>query len=233
MNLNTEPIRNWFGFSRRERRSAFTLLLIVILIIIIRYTVPERRIAIEDITGTFSDTAIQSLPKSAQMNSGFSGKRSLTMLNYRSRDKGVKIRQDNSNPKRSKTDINDSDSATLVKLPGIGPVLSARIIKYRHLLGGFARIEQLREVYGLSEETFDAIKDRITADSTAIIRISINSADYKELSHIHYLERYEVTAILKYRQIKGRFTGISDLTDNKLITTEKALKISPYLNFEY
>jgi DNA uptake protein ComE-like DNA-binding protein len=125
-----------------------------------------------------------------------------------------------------------SDSAALEKLPGIGPVLSSRIIKYRHLLGGFARISQLREVYGLPEETFNMIKDRVFADSTAIRRIDINSAGYKELIHLHYFEKNDVTAILKYRELKGRITGINDLTENKLITVEKASKVRPYLSFE-
>jgi competence protein ComEA len=132
---------------------------------------------------------------------------------------------------KSKFDINLSDSAALVKLQGIGPVLSGRILRYRKLLGGYATVDQLKEVYGLKAETYDIIKDRVFADSSVIIRLNINSAGYKELSHIHYLEKYEISAILKYRELKGRITGISDLTENKLITTEKAKKVSPYLKY--
>ena len=133
---------------------------------------------------------------------------------------------------KTKIDINTSDSATIVRLPGIGPVLSARIIKYRHLLGGFATIEQLKEVYGLSEETFEKIKGRVVADSTQITRININSATYKELLRFPYLEKYEVSAILKYRELKGRITEIEDLAENKLITREKVYKVRPYLKYD-
>ncbi|MCE5345918.1 MAG: helix-hairpin-helix domain-containing protein [Bacteroidales bacterium] len=129
-------------------------------------------------------------------------------------------------------DINSCDSATLVRLPGIGPVLSARIIKYRQLLGGFARADQIKEVYGLPEETYDLIKGRIFIDTLAITRVDVNSAEYKELAHIPYFERYEVTAILRYRELKGRITGINDLVENKLITNEKAAKAGPYIRFE-
>jgi competence protein ComEA len=129
-------------------------------------------------------------------------------------------------------DINNCDSALLVSLPGIGPVLSVRIIKYRHLLGGFASVNQLKEVYGLPVETFDHIKGRVFADSSAIIKISINSAGYKDLSHLPYFEKYEITAILKYRELKGRVTSITDLIDNKVLTVEKAVKVRPYLKFE-
>ena len=117
-------------------------------------------------------------------------------------------------------------------MPGIGPVLSVRIIKYRNLLGGFAKVDQLREVYGLSSETFDLIKGRVYADSAEVVRININEAAYKDLSRLPYFENYEVTAILKYRELKGRIAGMNELTENKLISTEKAVKIRPYISFE-
>jgi DNA uptake protein ComE-like DNA-binding protein len=228
MNLNREPIKNWFGFTRRERRSTFIMLLIIILIIGFRYTIPESRIAIEDITGAVPNAQYNS--ELSVKDSGSAGRQFSSYPDIR-RNFSKRPAIKKSLPQKSIIDINTSDSATLVKLPGIGPVLSARIIKYRHLLGGFARIDQLKEVYGLSTETFEVNKGRVSADSTFIARININSASYKELSHIHYLEKYEVTAILKYRELKGRINSISDLSDNKLITVEKAKKVSPYLNF--
>ena len=80
-------------------------------------------------------------------------------------------------------------------------------------------------------ETYETIKGMVFADSSVITRININSAVYKELIHIPYFEKYEVSAILKYRELKGRITGINDLIDNKLITIEKASKVGPYLKY--
>jgi DNA uptake protein ComE-like DNA-binding protein len=257
MNLNREPIKNWFGFTRRERRSTFIMLLIVLLIICLRYTIPESRIEIEDITDTISgeknhselagmdrvtvrttiysdqnsESKIRQYPdynKIHEIKKEISEKPvSWTMVKHPDLQKAG----DHSIQQKQRIDINISDSAALEKLYGIGPVLSARIIKYRRLLGGFARIDQLKEVYGLSAETYEAIKGRVFADSTVITRININSAGYKELSRFPYFEKYEITAILKYREIKRRINEIDDLTGNKLITNEKARKISPYLKF--
>ena len=229
MNLNIEPIKNWFGFTRRERRSTFTMLLIIVLIILLRYTIPDTLIALEDTSGIIS--AAQKHTDPSVRKSTYSEKPVTSDLNIRAGLKKPgytkKLMQ-----QKTKIDINTSDSATIVRLPGIGPVLSARIIKYRHLLGGFAAIEQLKEVYGLKPETFEMIKGRVIADSTQITRISINIATYKEIIRLPYFEKYEVTAILKYRELKGRITGIKDLTDNKLITIEKSFKVRPYLKFE-
>lgn len=228
MNLNSEPVKNWFGFTRKERRSTFILLLIIILIIGLRYSIPDSRIAIEDVTDMASYS--ENLSELPGKDSGSTVGQFPSYHNIR-RKFNQSPATKKSTPQKLIFDINKSDSATLVKLPGIGPVLSARIIKYRRLLGGFARIDQLKEVYGLQVETYELIKGRIFADSSVIKRININSAGYKELSHLHYFEKYEVSAILKYRELKGRITGITDLTENKLISVEKAIKVRPYIKF--
>jgi len=76
------------------------------------------------------------------------------------------------------------------------------------------------------------IKGRVFADSTQITRININSATYKEIIRLPYFEKYEVSAILKYRELKGRITGINDLIENKLITAEKGRKVGAYLRYD-
>lgn len=253
MNFNSGPVKNWFGFTRRERRSTFIMFLIIILIIGLRYTIPDSRIAIEDITGTIQDVendsklsgkdsiSIADAVSGNPINKGRTGsayiKRSYGIEGKRIpfvKNKQTPFQKVSNYPgqKNPLIEINRSDSATLIKLPGIGPVLSARIIKYRRLLGGYGSIDQLKEVYGLPVETYELIKDKIFVDSSMITKINVNSASYKELSHIHYFEKYEVTAILKYREIKGRINSIDDLTDNKLITMEKAIKVRPYLRFD-
>ncbi|MCB9235101.1 MAG: helix-hairpin-helix domain-containing protein [Bacteroidia bacterium] len=58
-------------------------------------------------------------------------------------------------------DLNLADSAQLVSLPGIGPVLSGRILKFRKSKQGFDSVDDLREVYGLSPETFGRIESSL------------------------------------------------------------------------
>jgi competence ComEA-like helix-hairpin-helix protein len=57
--------------------------------------------------------------------------------------------------------LNAADSMALVMQPGIGPILSARIIKYRNKLGGFYTVAQLKEVHGISDSTFEKISPKI------------------------------------------------------------------------
>lgn len=241
MKLNTEPIKNWFGFTRRERRSTFSLLVIIVVILVLRYAIPNSNVTVENLTEKVSESANDNgsatndrmKPDSVKFRKAFSKKTSAkSNKKFSASNVNYIVYQADRKSLRKPVDLNQSDTSALVKLPGIGPVLSLRIIKYRNFLGGFARVEQLKEVYGLPEETYEMIKNRVTVDSSFIKRIDINSADYKELSRIRYLDKYEIASILKYRQLKGRIAKISDLIDNKLITQEKAKKLGAYIRFE-
>lgn len=191
------------------------LLIAVLAIIGIRFMVPETDVAITvtpvDIAGYSRDT------------SPFTTKGTYIVQKEASYKPSVQKRT---------IDINDCDSSLLVTLPGIGPVLSSRIIKYRNLLGGYVSVSQLREVYGLPDETFEMILPLITVLSQDVHKIQINKAGFKELLRHPYLEKSEVSAILKYRELKGTIGDVNDLIDHKLITEERALKILPYLEYD-
>jgi len=206
--------RNWFGYSRSERRSTFILLNIIVIITGIRYVFPFHEISLKEIPLEL----IEIKPDSAWQQVG---------NRANSEQKQVKTYY----VKKNLLNLNNCDSSSLEALPGIGPVLSGRIIKYRNILGGYVRSEQLREVYGLTEETFDMISPRVFADSLEVRKIMINEADFKVLIRHPYFKRNEVSAILKYRELKGKITDIRDMTENKLISPETARKIGAYLDF--
>ncbi|MDI6868865.1 MAG: helix-hairpin-helix domain-containing protein [Coprothermobacterota bacterium] len=62
----------------------------------------------------------------------------------------------------SKININTASAKELESLPGIGPVLAQRIVDYRAQKGGFKSIEEIKEVSGIGDKRFEAIKDLIT-----------------------------------------------------------------------
>jgi len=59
--------------------------------------------------------------------------------------------------------INTADAADLDKLPGIGPARAADIINYRESKGGFKTIEEMKNIKGIGDKTFESMKDLITA----------------------------------------------------------------------
>lgn len=60
--------------------------------------------------------------------------------------------------------INTASQAELELLPGIGPVMAARVIEYRDENGGFEKIEDLLDVSGIGPATFERIKNLITVE---------------------------------------------------------------------
>lgn len=61
-----------------------------------------------------------------------------------------------------KININTADTAGLDKLPGIGPARAADIISYRESHGGFKTIEEMKNIKGIGDKTFESMKDLIT-----------------------------------------------------------------------
>ena len=54
--------------------------------------------------------------------------------------------------------LNTATVEQLDSLPGVGPVLAARIVAYRTAHGGFRSVDQLREVTGIGEAKFADLK---------------------------------------------------------------------------
>lgn len=58
--------------------------------------------------------------------------------------------------------LNRASQAELEQLPGVGPVLAARLIDWRTTNGGFKKIDDLQKVSGIGQKMFDAIKTLVT-----------------------------------------------------------------------
>ncbi len=61
----------------------------------------------------------------------------------------------------AKININIANANMLQNLPGIGPVLSERIIEYRNQNGLFGVIDDIMDVSGIAEKKYEGIKDQI------------------------------------------------------------------------
>lgn len=62
--------------------------------------------------------------------------------------------------------INTADSAGLQTLPGIGESRAADILSYREKHGGFQSVEEIMQVPGIKESTYEKIRDQITVNGT-------------------------------------------------------------------
>ncbi|MGQ9670828.1 MAG: ComEA family DNA-binding protein [Desulfosoma sp.] len=58
--------------------------------------------------------------------------------------------------------INTADATQLQALPGIGPAIAERIIQHRQTHGPFKNTEDIKNVQGIGDKKYEAIKDLIT-----------------------------------------------------------------------
>ncbi len=126
-------------------------------------------------------------------------------------------------------EVNTADSADLVSLPGIGPTLASRIIKYRAGLGGFITLNQLTEVYGFKEDLLFDLKERLTITPSSNAIFDINEVDFKTLSTHPYFKFSLSKAILNYRKQHGKFKRLEELKEIKIINDSIFERIAIYL----
>ncbi|MDK6651529.1 helix-hairpin-helix domain-containing protein [Aerococcus urinae] len=63
-----------------------------------------------------------------------------------------------------KININTADASQLQEISGIGEKKAADIIQYRESKGSFQTIEEITEVSGIGDKTFEKIKEQITVN---------------------------------------------------------------------
>lgn len=129
-------------------------------------------------------------------------------------------------------DINSADSATLVRLYGIGPVIASKIVNYRERLGGFFNVNQLVEIRGFDEDRLYDLKGKIIADTQYVRRIRINHVTFEELSEHPYTKYKLSRVIVNYRNQHGAFKRAEDLLKIVIMHDTTLAKLRPYLDFE-
>lgn len=126
-------------------------------------------------------------------------------------------------------EINQADSAAFESLPGIGPSLAGRIIKFRKLLGGFYNTGQIRETYGLRDSTYKRIRPYLKVDPLSVYKLDINQADYESLRRHPYIHAKIAHAIVNQRNKKGFYSQLEELRQLRPVTDSIYRRIVPYL----
>jgi DNA uptake protein ComE-like DNA-binding protein len=128
--------------------------------------------------------------------------------------------------------LNLGDSTQFQQVYGIGAVLANRIIKYRERLGGFARTDQLYEVYGLDSTVVEHLLKASFLDNNSFKKLNINTADEKMLSSHPYFSKKIARAIVTYRFQHGNYRSLDDLSGISLLDEKTMNKIYPYLTVD-
>ena len=127
-------------------------------------------------------------------------------------------------------DLNLVTSSDLIKIKGIGEKTAERILSYRDKLQGFTFSDQLYEVYYLEKEIADkALEYYKVLLKPNIQKININTASFKEVLSIVYID-YELTKkIFNYRDEVAEIQSLDELKKIDGFPIEKFNRITLYL----
>lgn len=130
-------------------------------------------------------------------------------------------------------ELNTADTASLNRLRGIGHKLSMNIVQYRERLGGFVRVDQLKEVYGISPETYEYIRPSCRVNKALVKKINLHTATFQEINAHPYLHGDIARALVDLRKAHDyHIDNLGQLQEIELINEEKFRKIAPYLTLQ-
>lgn len=126
-------------------------------------------------------------------------------------------------------DLNAADTATLRKVPGIGPYYARRIVGYRERLGGFVSVAQLSEVEGLPDD----IGRWFTVTSGGVTRpLYVNRMSVDALRRHPYLDFYQSRVIVEHRRKYGPIRQLQALSLYGEFAPSDLERLQPYVSFE-
>ncbi|MDY5857659.1 MAG: helix-hairpin-helix domain-containing protein [Porphyromonas sp.] len=125
-------------------------------------------------------------------------------------------------------DLNAVDSATLLRVPGIGPGFARRILMLRERLGGYYTVLQLQEVYGMDEDRFLALRPWFRI-KTPPRRYALDSLRVGELPRHPYLSWEQQRSLNRLISRHGRLRRWSQIMREPSFTRDDSVRLSPYL----
>jgi len=139
----------------------------------------------------------------------------------------------NNSGKIPKFDINKATAEQLRQIRGIGEVYSERIVKFRYVLGGFFSLEQLQEVYGISDFAYDnCIKSAYIAQDFEPRKIRINSWSAEKLGRHPYIDEKLAREIVQMREKNIFISEAEDLDRYDNVNDAVKNKLLPYIEFD-
>ena len=125
--------------------------------------------------------------------------------------------------------LNKADTTELKTLKGVGSYYAKKIVSYRKKLGGFYRVNQILEVYGIKPEILEDNNEYIQLDTNLISKMNINTISKEELKQHPYIKWSVANSIILYRINHGEYKSVQNIQNSDLVNDELYRKIVRYL----
>lgn len=210
-------VKEYFSFTSGERQGIIVLFVVILITIGIRIALPHF-VANSAVRHVPSKTTIETETKDS------------IIKNFPQENKGISNKGVKSSFRKQIVEVNSCDTAALEELPGIGPVFSRRILKYRGSLGGYYKKNQILEVFGMTAENYNRFSSHIAIDTLKIRKLEVNKATFKEINAHPYISFEQTKVLIKLRSRYIKLNRDHILHCDAFDSIQKA-KVLTYLQF--
>lgn len=124
-------------------------------------------------------------------------------------------------------DINTADTATLRRIPGIGPYYARQVVGLRERLGGFTHVEQVLEIRNFPAEAVDWLR---VSDPTPLRRLRLTD-DISALARHPYIGLRRARALHEWHDLYGAIPDSAALSDTRIFSPGELRLLLPYIEF--
>lgn|GEM_PF-2022871 len=128
--------------------------------------------------------------------------------------------------------LNTATYKELQKIKGIGEKRAKTIVQYRNRLGGYASVEQLKEIPRFPKKNFNKIAKQLKVEIGYIKKLNPNISNLANLVYHPYIDSLMANELLTQRENGIKFSQAIQLTKLKGFNQEKIKKLTPYLRFD-
>ncbi|MBR1469317.1 MAG: helix-hairpin-helix domain-containing protein [Prevotella sp.] len=123
--------------------------------------------------------------------------------------------------------LDQLDTTSLQRVPGIGRYFARKIVEHGRRLGGYASVSQLKEIDGFPDEALPYF----TIDAPHVRKLNLNTLTLDQLKRHPYLNFYQARAIVDRRRLHGALKSLDDLRLLPEFSPEVIQRLQPYVEF--
>jgi competence protein ComEA len=231
--------REYLAFSSKERKGIIVLLIILAMVIVLPRFIGKGEYQLSPVERNLlrHDSSHSAEHRSVSTQQVFNQPERLSNRGKPASLNSPSARRYEKQPHYIKrqvkpVEINSADTSALIALPFIGSRLAARIVLFRERLGGFVTVSQLKEVYGLNDTAYQAIRPYLTCNPSLIHKLKINEAAPDSLRMHPYIRWHLAKLLVNYRSNHGSFKKIDDLLLVETVNDSLLQKLQPYISFD-